>query len=306
MHSKRNYSAQLNLMNQAADVTFSNPPYSNKDLQIILVLAKSNLLKKLICVHPSTWLVTTKTQLGEKTGSSLYRKFRNIVKDNIEEIEFFNGVLIFYIGLFVPCVVDCFGFSQKRSCQIKVKEISGIQRSVQNIDEVTLHGKFWYLIKDLMQKLKVENCSQKYTSSVKVPKDGFYIQLPNIRGHVDKNTMVYEDFYTLIQKNAEKNKGIRNNKSRTIVFSFDTYKEQENFLNYLQTDFVRLCLSITKINPGIGLTELSFVPWLDFTHEWDDDKLFSFFGYEKGHPIREYAKTFLPDYHKLYTNGKTY
>ena len=294
-------------MNQAADVTFSNPPYNgNMDLKVIIALHEAGLLKKLICVHPSSWLVTTKTQLGEKTGDHLYRKFRSTIKDYIERIEFFNGNIVFNIGLFVPCIIDCFGFSQKRSCQIKVKEISGIQRSVQNIDEVTLHGKFWYLIKDLMQKLKVENCSQKYTSSVKVPKDGFYIQLPNIRGHVDKNTMVYEDFYTLIQKDAENNKSITNDSNRTIVFSFNSCKEQENFLNYLQTDFVRLCLSITKINPGIGLTELSFIPWLDFTQEWDDDKLFSFFGYAKGHPIREYAKTFLPDYHNLYPNGKSY
>jgi hypothetical protein len=54
-------------MNQAADVTFSNPPYNgNMDLKVIMSLYDAGLLKKLICVHPSTWLVTTKTQLGEK------------------------------------------------------------------------------------------------------------------------------------------------------------------------------------------------------------------------------------------------
>jgi hypothetical protein len=51
---------------------------------------------------------------------------------------------------------------------------------------------------------------------------------------------------------------------------------------------------------------LSIVPWLDFTKTWDDNKLFTMLGYPKGHAIREYAKKFLPDYHNIYPNGKTY
>jgi hypothetical protein len=45
---------------------------------------------------------------------------------------------------------------------------------------------------------------------------------------------------------------------------------------------------------------------MDFTRSWNDDQLFTLLGYPKGHPIREYAKRFLPDFHNLYPNGKDY
>jgi hypothetical protein len=45
---------------------------------------------------------------------------------------------------------------------------------------------------------------------------------------------------------------------------------------------------------------------MDFTRSWTDDELFSELGYPEGYAIREYAKKFLPDYHNIYPNGKTY
>ncbi|MDD5651046.1 MAG: hypothetical protein PHF86_11625, partial [Candidatus Nanoarchaeia archaeon] len=58
-------------MNQAADVTFSNPPYTrNMDLKIIMSLQESGLLKNLICVHPSSWLLDVKTQIYQDSGNA--------------------------------------------------------------------------------------------------------------------------------------------------------------------------------------------------------------------------------------------
>ena len=299
-------------MNEAADVTFSNPPYTqNLDMNIILSLKQSNFLKKLVCVHPSHWLVDMKTQLGEKTGDHLYRKFRNMIQDYVCSIEMFNGNPIFGIKLFIPCLISESDFSTKRKNTIKVKDTGEIVwRQVNHINDINIHGKKWYVgkeFRDNLRKFIETNESLKdFFTAPEAPKDKYYVQVARIRGNVGIENMMQEDFFTFIQRDSEKNKGIRNNSERTIVFSLNTEDEQNNFLNYLQTDFARLCLSMVKTNQGIGRPEFDLVPKLDFTQSWDDDKLFTFFGYPKGHAIREYAKTFLPDYHNLYPNGKTY
>lgn len=312
-------------MNQAVDVTFSNPPYnSNMDLKIITSLQEAKLLKTFVCVHPSLWLINTKTQLNEKSGKATFRKFKSLVKNHVKQIEFFNGNSVFNIGLYVPCIISNIDFINKVQ-SVKVKDLRKQNlREVNNLDNITLHGENWELVKSLMNKTKNYESLEQHRTSCKDAQSSshdFHVQLATIRGHISSSSIFHVDFFTLIQKETKKSKGLRKLLSENknlihqkdkelaqgeIVFSFVSEKEQDNFLKYLQTDFARLCLSILKTNCSIARGELTLVPWLDFTQSWDDDKLFSFFGYLKGHPIREYAKTFLPDYYNLYPNGKTY
>lgn len=225
-------------------------------------------------------------------------------------MKFFNGNPVFNIMLFVPCLISVIDFSKKRKSKIKVIEITSELRHVLSIDDITLHGRYWELMKSFISVIEKhivkEGSLKKYFFLDKIPKDKKYVQIAQTRGNVDVLNMVGKDFYTIISNDLSLHKGIEKCSSRAQIYCFSSEKEQENFLKYLQTDFSRLCLSIAKINQGMGRFELYFVPWLDFTKEWDDEKLFNFFGYPKGHPIREYAKTFLPDYHNLYPNGKTY
>jgi hypothetical protein len=135
------------------------------------------------------------------------------------------------------------------------------------------------------------------------------VQLANIRGHVNGSSttcQVKEDFYTIVQANPHANKGLRSQNPRQLIVDFSSALEQDNFLHYGQKDFTRLCVSLLKTNQDLDQGQLSLVPWMDFSHQWTDDELFSHFGYPPGHPLREYAKSFLPDYHNLYPNGKTY
>jgi hypothetical protein len=295
-------------MNQAADVTFSNPPYTQSlDLRIILTLKEAGFLKKLICVHPSNWLVRPSYGLS----NTVLRKFKTISNDYIESIEMFNGNIVFGIKLFVPCIISIIDFSKKRKKQFNVKFLNSIWSKIDDINDVTLHNRNWFLyIKEfnstIIRYVKKSGSINDYHSLLeKAPKNKFYIQMANIRGNVGVDPMIQEDFYTFFPKDTECVKGIRKD-SIPLVYAFDTELEQNNFWLYLQTDFARLCLSLIKTSGGLGRGEIALVPWLDFSQEWDDDKLFSFFGYAKGHPIREYAKSFLPDYHNLYPNGKVY
>lgn len=307
---------RLMKMKQAADLTFTNPPYKGGlDLKILLAMWVAGLLGRLVCVHPSTWLVDVKTQLGPKSGNLLFRKFQDAVKDHVTRVELFNGNYVFGIGLFVPCVVTEVDFTTARTGTILVSDVGTDEyREVMGLEDITLHGKDWDpTVKEFMGRVQKfcgkfgsleSNHSTGATSQARHP-----VQLANIRGNwtaASADRMVKDDFYTIVQKNFSETRGMQSRNPRQLIFGFGSTKEQDNFLGYLQTDFARLCVSLLKTNQDLDQGQLTPVPWLDFTRPWDDDQLFTMLGYPRGHAIREYAKRFLPDYHNIYPYGKTY
>ena len=76
-----------------------------------------------------------------------------------------------------------------------------------------------------------------------------------------------------------------------------------NFIGYCKTDFARFCLSLYKNGPNL-LTGggLENIPWLDFTQEWDDQKLYEFF--DVNEETQEYIENFLPDYYGIRNKTK--
>jgi len=297
-------------MNAAPDITFTNPPYNkNIDLKILLALQEKGLLRQLVCVHPATWLVDNK---GTKL---LFKKFRDTFDEHTSSLEVFNGNPVFDIGLFVPCVISTVDMDET----YKTKKISWFGEdgwTVPSFDDVTMHGPAWDpIVKDFQDKVSryCENngsiLSHLIHCSNADPKK-HQIQLAAIRGsHNDTNIdiMFNDDIYTFLQKNSERDKGIRNKAdNQKTILQVDTQKEQSSLLFYLQSDFARLCLSLLKISQNAMRGETKLVPWMDFTKSWTDDDLFSELGYHNGHAIREYAKKFLPDYYNIYPNGKKY
>ena len=305
----------MSKMNQAPDITFTNPPYNgNIDLKILLSLYKNKLIKKLVCVHPSTWLI------DNKGLNSLYKDFRETFDIHTSDLDIFNGNPIFDINLFVPCVI----LVMNASASYKTKRINWFDTDkweTASFNDITIHGSIWDpLVKDFQNTVKAyisihKNLLDNDQKDITERKGKYYVQLASVIGHSshNKNIMIKEDFYTMVMDSPEDNKGIRKKSSNSDtekrlppIFELESEIEQNNFILYLQTDFARLCLSLRKTAAAIARGELSLVPWMDFTRSWTDDELFSELGYHKGHAIREYAKKFLPDYHNIYPNGKTY
>ena len=186
---------------------------------------------------------------------------------------------------------------------------------ISSIEDITLHGKDWDpVVKEFMgrvQKLCAKNGSLggHYTEPSAVPQGAHVIQLAAIIGHWTASSalkMVKDDFYTFLQKDPAANIGIRKDNDRMPAIIMGSTHEVTSILDYLQTDFARMCLALIKTSQRLESSDTQMVPWLDFTRSWSDNQLFSMLGYPKGHPIREYAKRFLPDYHGIYPNGKTY
>lgn len=280
------------------DVVFSNPPY-NANVDIKIVSAVMDFAEEMIVVHPSTWLI------DQKNKTKLFVDFKNKLNRKVKSIEFFNGNYVFDIGLFVPCIIT--HIKQSLNSDIEI-DFFNDQYKVDDIYNVTKFGSNWKSIVEPFSN-QMKNYISQHDGNVwekRIEFDSFqnddskyYVQLAAIIGHTSKNehTLTKNDFYTMVMKDSDRNKGVRNQNVRKdgfIVFEFDTDIEQTNFINYLKTDFARFCLAIYKNTQNNHYGEMDLIPWLDFNEEWDDAKLFDKFDISK--ELQAYIIDFLPDY----------
>jgi hypothetical protein len=286
------------------DVVFSNPPY-NKNIDIKILNEIFDIADEFIIVHPSGWLIDLKDK------SVLYRTFKQKIEGNLRSVELFNGNPIFNIRIFMPCSIT--HIDKKLEAEIEVVNFSDTYYT-KSVFDINKFGSKWSLLimpfVDKISKYSQENDGnlwQKFSENKLVSfksQDGYLIQLPMGRGDEDKvshSVMVKDNFYAVFSNNQ--NEIETKNKSQEVYFSrgtycyFNTEQERENCINYLKTDFARFCLSIYKIRKDYDAGELELIPWLDFTEEWDDDKLFAKF--DVSQELQDYIRDFLPDYYGI-------
>ena len=277
------------------DVVFSNPPYTNNvDIKILNELLP--ISEQIIAIHPSTWLIDC------KYGTKFTVDFRNNISKSLSSIEMFNGNPIFNIGLYVPTVITHINSKHNGSIQVNFFNDSF---EIENIFDISKYGVKWHdLVKTFFDSMKQHiSINDNKIDSENPPLNKLFVQLARIRGHVnlsaksDSSKIAQDDFYTMIMKSSEDNKGIRKTNQNPPTFAFDTETEQNNFIEYLKTDFARFCLSIYKNGVSLVGGELGLIPWLDFTEEWNDDKLFAKF--DVSQELQDYIRDFLPDYYGI-------
>jgi len=275
------------------DVVVGNPPYQREMHIKFLKLSYDISNKYVIFVHPSSWLLDEKN-----LNKSL--KIRNLVGEHIIDLTLINGNPLFNILLFTPLVITFLDKNYTNEGKILVYDkINNTTVSYDNIDQVNKWGnKDTYIsIKNKILKYAKENSLQDHKIGVwmkKEQKKGFYINLAYIRGNPVSTSekMVGNDFYTFIPKEEK----VEKKQTKPISFYFPEEKYARNFLNYLKTDFARFSLSILKLNQHFNGGELKSVPWLDFSKEWTDKKLYKHFDLtqEEIHFIEKN----IPDYYK--------
>ena len=278
------------------DVVFSNPPYNaNTDIKILNEIV--NVADEFVIVHPSTWV------LDRKGKTKMFKDLKSHVQNHLKSIDFFNGNNIFDIELFVPCMIT--HFNKKYVGDTTVNHF-GSTFDVSDISDITKFGEKWInVVKPFADKfLSCDSITAHKTQHQIILDDKkFYCQLAGVRGTPNRsknsNHMLLDDFYTMIMKN-DGNKGVRNpnvRKDAWLVWEFNTELERDNFINYLKTDFARFLLSILKNTQNNHYGEMDLIPWLDFTEEWDDDKLFAKFNVSQD--LQNYIRDFLPDFHGI-------
>lgn len=134
-----------------------------------------------------------------------------------------------------------------------------------------------------------------------VDRSKYHCQFADIRGSKNKKSvsevLVKDDFYTITVRENPNDNIILRKETFKNTYEFDTAIERDNFVKYMNTFFARFCLSLLKTNTHIDSGELGLIPWLDFTEEWDDDKLFQKFNVSQD--LQDYIYQFLPDFYDI-------
>jgi hypothetical protein len=283
------------------DIVLSNPPYSKK-LDIKFISRALELSKgEVVFVSPFT-MWTAKDE--NKYYSSQKQAFLPFLK----EITMFNGNGIFGISKFDLICISHFSKDKKEDYFILNDIISGNTNTVKDDSANTISvfgiSTEFNLFYEKIRNLKIDFANKKgfvYSTGgnennryLRNP-NAYFVEFTNVRGHgklgCEMNEKIHkDDFFTFISSENQVCSG--RNPKYNIWFEFETREEAENFLRYIKTDFARMCLALVKRDQNLKLGTL---PWIDFTQEWTDKKLYKHFGITKKE--QEFIKEIIPPYY---------
>ena len=125
---------------------------------------------------------------------------------------------------------------------------------------------------------KIKKISKKLVLKNNDKIDKYKVAFPEAsgggKGKRDKILPRAEHFFIL-------NKNQISTETYSIANSFDTLKEAENFLKFLQTYLARFTLGLRKPTQHTSTKTFSWVPLMDTKIAWTDEKLFKHFGVSK-------------------------
>lgn len=258
---------------ESFNYSIGNPPF-NQMIDMKFVRLSYEIADITCIVHPSTWL------LDEKGKQKAFIDTKDLIKEHLESIELFNGNGVFGISLFVPCVIT---YVDKKKNKVGIKcfdRINNINIEYKDIYDINKYSNF-DVYKRLQNKILSISKVDNLLNHVNKKYGDFFVNIPQIRGDVknrDKiglgmdTPMVADSFTTIISGKFKVEKS-----PKQQPFSFKTEIEANNFLSYIKTNFARFSMSILKNNQNQHRGELSIIPWLDFSQEWTDERLYKEF-----------------------------
>ena len=63
-----------------------------------------------------------------------------------------------------------------------------------------------------------------------------------------------------------------------VEFDKSEKNKAENFLNYLDSDLVKLCIKFSTLSNIQNINRYTIIPWLDFSKSYTDEELFEMIG----------------------------
>ena len=290
------------------DLCFSNPPYNNQlDLKILELIYV--LCDEIVIVHPALWL------LDQDETSWISR--RKIFENKIKSIDVFQPNIEFEIAMRSPWGCICHIDKNYNSTEITYKYMNDNPFQCYGIENITKYGSKWqqfvlpllnnieYYKKVNRRKSIIDHCYN--VNNITISPSKYYVQLAKRTGtttgtkndsiSINKLSGVRHDFYTIITK-SDICKGIRNYGNDYLTFEFTSESEQLNFIEYLKTYFCRFVYSIYKFwNTGFKDSYFRYIPWMDFTKNWNDQKLYTLF--QINEEFQNFIELYLFDYYEL-------
>ena len=260
--------------------------------------------EEVLFVHPSTSFVDAKGK------NKIYQTLNSKIERYVDSITLFNGNGIFDIMLFVPCSITHIK-KKIRKTSFRVEYLSlGRIDFCNSFDEVSLFGSrkefFSFANKTNKQNHTLHSSgtvlgSRQEHKRVLSNCNNFFVEVSHIIGNINTGNVLRmdssqhrNDFFVILNKPALLIKSNTNPKYN-IFWEFKTAEEAENFISYCKTFFARACLAKTKINQNLYNGELKYIPWMDFTQEWTDERLYKHFNITEEE--QAFIKEIIPPYY---------
>jgi hypothetical protein len=283
------------------DFIIINPPYKG-GLHIDIFNKAFEELNEggtLICLHPSTPFINRKpTKDDGKT-----QKIKEIVSKYKTRLTLLDGNKIFDAGFFAPLSITRVKKVLDEKIEVVYSHIDSANKEVKvydKLDNIFIHGNDIVLkIKDkIFSKMNksLEDYNGRTDSSKKY---NFYVKTTSILGNIPKNGKLNPDFFCLIYKSDEFNFDKVISDGFEIGYNYigcDTKENSINMFEYFKTKFVRFSISIYKLNQNLHRGELMAVPYMDFSQEWTDEKLFDYF--ELNQEERNFINTYIQNWYE--------
>lgn len=283
------------------DLTIGNPPY-NSGLDIDVHNAFSGISRRIVFVHPSTFLISHKR-------NSFKKQMKRIDMRKLESAHLLWGNAMFNILLYVPVVVSTWN-SEKTDDTVHVIDDAYTQCEYDvDYDKVHHYGRNYPVFLDWLNNnvmpIVEKNGSVGGHGAHKVTEQ-FGFKMSTMRGHPpldDGNSALKDDFYTILPRS---DKVVRENfcsfgdsdENYKRMYSFKTEEERENFLWYLKTKCVRFNLSIFKFSNMLMRGEINQIPWMDFTKRYSDEDLRKLWNIDD--ELWGFIDSHIPDYYYDY------
>ena len=282
------------------DFIVINPPYKG-GLHIEIfnkAFEELNDGGTLICLHPSTPFINRKpTKDDGKT-----QKIKEIVSKYKTRLTLINGHNIFDAMFWNPLSVTRVEKILDTKIEVVYSHIDSTNKEVivyDKLDDIFIHGN------DLVIQIynKIKNKINKTINSNLTRNghlDNYYLQIIGIGGNRPIKGTPHPDFNCIISKKYENNfddiitKTFEKGDSNYL--GFESIDFAKNGFEYLKTKFSRFCVSLYKMNQHLDRGELEIVPYMDFSQEWTDKKLFDYF--ELTQEEREFINTYIQNWYE--------
>jgi hypothetical protein len=281
-------------INMKFDIIVGNPPYK-AGLHIKFFNKSFKLLKEdgiISFIHPSTPFINRK----KLKPNNETKQIKDIVSKYKTELKLINGNTIFNAGFFVPLSITQVTKELNKNISVIYEYVNGVEpANYTTLDDLYVHGN--PLVLSIRDKIfsKMKESIEDHSTRKLNKKYPCYIIPVSIGGNPPTNKTHNPDFYCIIFRQDE------NNLNKVLItepihgmncIGFKSREHAVNGFSFMKTKFARFCVSLSKINVHLDRGELLTVPYMDFSQEWTDEKLFDYFELtkEERNYINEYIQ----------------
>jgi len=283
------------------DVVIANPPYDKGKHLDFLELSFDLLNQDGQCVfiHPSDWLVQKKKTSSRTPARLKHKKLRDKFDLHESYIRFIDNPFGKSAQIFFPIVITSITknnnptvrFVDERTTvynKAKINHFINVQLS--SLSQISQWGNGLVeenILKKIYSNLD-DNCGMYLNSNEK----SWFVSLSSFSGngytelrYLDNVTRKISNMFSVTNSHCISPTNIPQTASTGKTKDFLSFEDEscaQNCIDYLmKTKFMRGYLAIIKTNASVGKNLMSHIPYLDFTRQWTDNDLYTYFNFSQ-------------------------